>query len=68
MKRIKKQMKKIKSQIDKEVKRIVESIKSDYESALKKEKMLEMVTEAQKKEAMRIKELSIQYNILKREV
>ncbi|MEW6417108.1 MAG: polysaccharide biosynthesis tyrosine autokinase [Nitrospirota bacterium] len=68
MVRLNKQINHIKKKMDSETKKIVTSVKKDYETALKREKYLRSELEAQKKEALNLKDLSVQYQILKREV
>jgi capsular exopolysaccharide synthesis family protein len=67
MARLKKQMEILKSRLDGEISKIAAGIKNDYESGLKRERLLRQAFEQQKKKAMQMKEKAIQYNILKRE-
>jgi capsular exopolysaccharide synthesis family protein len=67
MKQLEKKMVKIKTRLNQEISRIVGGLKAQYEAASKREDLLQRQLESQKKEAMRVKELAIQYNILKRE-
>jgi capsular exopolysaccharide synthesis family protein len=68
MVRLKEQIDQIKKKMDAETRKIVVSVKKDYETALKREKYLRSEIETQKKKALSLKDLSVQYQILKREV
>ncbi len=61
------EMNRIKLSLDTEVAQIANSLQSDYEQSLKKEKLLEEKVEEHKVELLSLKDRSIQYNILKRE-
>jgi succinoglycan biosynthesis transport protein ExoP len=67
MVRLMEQISQLKKKIDIETKKVITSIKRDYEVALKRESSLNAAFEAQKREALNLKERSIQYLILKRE-
>ena len=67
MSRLKKQMEILKARLDGEIGQIASGIKNDYESSLRRERLLRQAFEQQKKRAMQMKEKAIQYNILKRE-
>jgi len=67
MARLKKQMDILKARLDGEIGKIASGIKNDYESSLRRERLLRQAFEQQKKKAMQMKEKAIQYNILKRE-
>lgn len=67
MSRLKKQMDILKARLDGEIGQIASGIKYDYESSLRRERLLRQAFEQQKKKTMRMKEKAIQYNILKRE-
>lgn len=68
MVRLKEQIDQIKKRMDSEAKKIITSAKKDYDTALKRESYLRAELEAQKKEALSLKDRSVQYQILKREV
>lgn len=65
--RLKKQLEVLQGRIRAEVDRVVAGIRSDYESALQKERLLRKAFEEQKVRVMQMKEKEIRYNILKRE-
>ncbi len=67
MKRLKTQMDSVYRQLQGETQKIATGIKNEYESSLKKEKLLRKAFEDQKDRAMSMKQKAIQYNILKRE-
>ncbi len=67
MVRLKSQMDTIQGRLNAEVNKIVDSIKNDYESNLRRESLLRKAFEQQKAKAMEMKQKAIQYNILKRE-
>jgi capsular exopolysaccharide synthesis family protein len=67
MVRLKKQMEILKARLDSEIGKVAAGIKNDYESSLRRERLLRQAFEQQKKKAMVMKEKAIQYNILKRE-
>jgi succinoglycan biosynthesis transport protein ExoP len=66
--KLKGQIEQIKKKIDLETRKIVTSVKKDYDAAKNRENYLRSALDAQKKEALNLKELSVQYQILKREV
>jgi polysaccharide biosynthesis transport protein len=68
MVRMKEQIVALKSKIDDEVKRTADSLKEDYDAAVKKEVSLAAALEQQKGEAMKTNEKLVRYQILKREV
>jgi len=68
MVRLKEQINQIKKKMDAETSRIVKSVRKDYKTALKRESYLRSALEAQKKDALDLKNRSVQYQILKREV
>ncbi len=61
-------MKDISDRIEAEKKRIIDSIKNEYETALKKEQYLTRRAEEQKKRAIDLNDKATQYRILLREV
>ncbi len=61
-------MKDIADRIEAEKQRIIDSIKNEYETALKKEQYLTARTEEQKKRAIDLNDKATQYKILLREV
>ncbi|HHL32942.1 MAG TPA: lipopolysaccharide biosynthesis protein, partial [Desulfobulbaceae bacterium] len=61
-------MKDIADRIEAEKQRIIDSIKNEYETALKKEEYLTARTEEQKKRAIDLNDKATQYKILLREV
>ena len=65
---LKAKMTNIENQIKVEENRVVESIKNDYFSALKKEEILKKDTENKKALAMELNDRATQYKILEREV
>ena len=67
MVRLKEQINKLNASIDKEKRKIINSIKSDYQAALKRENYLNTALNKQKAETLALNQRSIQYNILKRE-
>jgi capsular exopolysaccharide synthesis family protein len=67
MVRLKEQINKLNASIDKEKRKIINSIKSDYQAALKRENYLMTALNKQKAETLALNQRSIQYNILKRE-
>ncbi|MBI5198916.1 MAG: polysaccharide biosynthesis tyrosine autokinase [Nitrospirae bacterium] len=67
MVRLKEQMNKLNASINKEQRKIINSIKSDYQAALKRENYLKTALNKQKAETFALNQRSIQYNILKRE-
>jgi polysaccharide biosynthesis transport protein len=67
MVRVKNQMQLMQKRIDSEMSKIVASIKSEYESSLRKESLLRQSFDQQKAKTMEMKDKAIQYNILKRE-
>jgi len=68
MVKLKEQIDQIKKKMDSEEKKIITGVKKDYDAALKREKYLRSEFEVQKKEALNLKDRSVQYQILKREV
>ncbi len=68
MKRIKSELRSIKRQIARQKQLIIATIKTKYQTALKKEKMLAKALKVQKTKVTKLKQLSIDYKILKREV
>lgn len=67
MVRLKKQMDSVQKQIEAETERVINGIRNDYESALRRESLVRAAFEQQKARAMEMKDKAIQYNILKRE-
>ena len=61
-------MKDISDRIESEKKRIIDSIKNEYETALKREQYLTQRAEQQKKKAIDLNDKATQYRILSREV
>lgn len=68
MLQLKARMDEIESQIQAEKQAIIDSIKNDYETALKTENYLAVRTEEQKTRAMELEEKATQYKIYDREV
>ncbi len=68
MQQLKAKMDEISSSITKEQQQIINSIKNNYETALKTEQFLITNAEAQQKKALDLGEKSTQYKILEREV
>jgi succinoglycan biosynthesis transport protein ExoP len=68
MVKLKEQIDQIKMKMDSEIKKIITGVKKDYDAALKRENYLRSELETQKKEALNLKDRSVQYQILKREV
>ena len=67
MVRLKSQMNSVQRRLDGEVNKIIEGIRNEYESNLRREALLRQAFDEQKKKAMEMKQKAIQYNILKRE-
>jgi capsular exopolysaccharide synthesis family protein len=67
MVRLKNQMEAIHRRIDVEVTKIIDGIRNEYESFLRREALLRQAFAEQKARAMDMKQKAIQYNILKRE-
>ena len=67
MLRLKSQMEVIRRRIDTEVSKVIEGLRNEYESLLRREALLRQAFDEQKKKAMEMKQKAIQYNILKRE-
>jgi succinoglycan biosynthesis transport protein ExoP len=67
MVRLKSQMQSIQKRMDLEISKIIAGIRSDYELSLRKETLHRQAFEQQKAKVMKMKDQSIQYNILKRE-
>jgi capsular exopolysaccharide synthesis family protein len=67
MVRLKKQMTSVQRRIDSEIDKIIDGIRNDYESNLRRESLVRGAFEQQKARAMEMKQKAIQYNILKRE-
>lgn len=65
--RLKRQMESVQKRLEAETGRIISGIRNDYESALRKERLLRKAFEEQKAKVMEMKERAIRYNILKRE-
>jgi len=57
-----------KQRLDAEIRRIVDGIKQEYEAAVRKEGLLQMAVDEQKRLAVKLSQDFIQYDILKREV
>ena len=68
MKRIRSKIKSLERMINKEKHLIVTTIRTRYETALQKEKMLRTALQQQKKKVSNLRRMAIDYNILKREV
>ena len=68
MKRLAAQIAEIDARILKETNRVADSIKKDYEAALKKEELLRKQSQQKKNAVGDLNERATQYNILKREV
>ncbi len=67
MVKLRTQMKTIRDRLDAETQRIIAGVRNEYESSLRRERLLRESFEIQKKRVMEMKEKAIQYNILKRE-
>ena len=67
MLRLEEQMAAVEAQIAAQQRAILAKLRSDYEGALKREKLLRGLVEQQKEEVNRLNQRLIQYNILKRE-
>jgi polysaccharide biosynthesis transport protein len=67
MVRLKNQMEVLQKRLGSEIDKMVQGIRSDYESSLRKEALLRQAFQQQKAKALEMKEKGIQYNILKRE-
>jgi len=65
--RLKAQMETVQKRLIGETGKIINGIKNDYESSLRREALLRQAFEQQKARVMEMKEKAIQYNILKRE-
>jgi len=65
--KLKRQIDSIQKRMDSEIGRILAGIRSDYESALRRESLVRAAFEQQKAKAIEMKDDAIQYNILKRE-
>ncbi len=68
MKQLRAKMDDIESRISSEKQRIIDSIKNDYEAALKKQQYLQEKAEQQKQRAIDLNDKATQYKILLREV
>jgi len=68
MRRLREQIKQLKTSMDSEIQKMIGSLKSDYEAALKKEQGLQATMEQYKSEALNLNDKLVQYQILKREV
>lgn len=68
MQQLKAKMDEIAGRIEKEKQQIINSIRNNYETALKTEQYLQASAEAQKKKALELDEKATQYKILEREV
>ena len=68
MKRLQSQIQKINSKIAQEIRKTAQSIETEYHIALAKEKALLKAVEDQKREALKLNQKEIQYNVLKRDV
>ncbi len=68
MQQLKAKMDEIAARIDKEKKQIIDSIRNNYETALKTEQYLQASAEEQKQKALELEEKATQYKILEREV
>lgn len=68
MQQLKAKMDEIAARIDKEKQQIIDSIRNNYETALKTEQYLQASAEEQKKKALELEEKATQYKILEREV
>jgi capsular exopolysaccharide synthesis family protein len=68
MVRLKAEIDSLKEKVDQEVRGMIDMAEVSYKISLESENLLRKSFEKQKKLALRIKEKSIQYNILKREV
>ncbi|MGH9862698.1 MAG: GumC family protein [Candidatus Acidiferrales bacterium] len=68
VKQLQSQMDEIERVLTEERQRLGRSIVNDYQAALKREKLLRQAFEDQQHQAQQIAEVSVQYNILKREV
>ncbi len=68
VKQLQNQMDEIERVLTEERQRLGRSIVNDYQAALKREKLLRQAFEDQQHQAQQIAEVSVQYNILKREV
>jgi succinoglycan biosynthesis transport protein ExoP len=67
MVRLKNQMEVTQKRLNQEVDKIIASIRNEYESALRRESLLQVAFDQQKAKTMEMQQKSIQYNILKRE-
>jgi succinoglycan biosynthesis transport protein ExoP len=67
MTRLKSQMDSVEKRLNTEVKKMIGGMKTEYESALRREFLLRTAFEQQKGKALEMQQKSIQYNILKRE-
>jgi succinoglycan biosynthesis transport protein ExoP len=65
---LKAQLEETRRRLNREIERVKGSIKSAYQTILAKEKQLRATMEAQKAEALRLKDASVNYAILAREV
>ncbi len=68
MRRIRSKIKSLERMIQKEKRLIITTIRTRYETALQKEKMLRTALQQQKKKVSNLRRMAIDYNILKREV
>ncbi|MBB5348086.1 polysaccharide biosynthesis tyrosine autokinase [Desulfoprunum benzoelyticum] len=68
MQQLKAKMDEIAARIDKEKQQIIDSIRNNYETALKTEQYLQASAEEQKQKALELEEKATQYKILEREV
>jgi len=64
---LEKQMTSVQKRIETETGKIIQSIRNDYESSLRRESLIRAAFQEQKGKAMQMKEKAIEYNILKRE-
>jgi succinoglycan biosynthesis transport protein ExoP len=58
----------LKRRLDAEIRRVVDAIRQDFEASSKKERMLQMAVEEQKRLTTKLNQDFVQYDILKREV
>jgi capsular exopolysaccharide synthesis family protein len=66
--KIKSQIQDTRSKLDAEIQKVLQSVQTEYQAAVEREKNLVRALEDQKAEALRMNDKAIEYNVLQREV